>query len=147
MTGAPDEVVLLEVENTRLNSSGSQIALTTRSQTMEVDDLSVSYVEHIVEGGHLTSDFAAVMTEQTLAPDDRLLKTLNMGNGFRTDADATGETAGTESDPGSAPDTERDAETTAASAAKGCSSAAGGLCAVLVLIGAVPVIRCRRKDD
>ena len=76
-----------------------------------------------------------------------LLKNLNMGNGFRTDADATGETAGTESDPESAPDTERDAETTAASAAKGCSSAAGGLCAVLVLIGAVPVTRCRRKDD
>lgn len=143
----PDGTVLLEVENTRLNSSGSQIALTTRSQTMEVDDLSVSYVEHIVEGGHLTSDFAAVMTEQTFAPDDRLLKTLNMGNGFRTDADATGETAGTESDPESAPDTERDAETTAASAAKGCSSATGGVCAVLVLIGAVPVIRCRRKDD
>lgn len=115
----PAGTVLLEVDNTRLNSSGSQIALTTRFQTMDADDLSVSYVEQSVEGGHLTADFVSVMTAQTFSPDDRLLKTLNMGQGFRTDTDTGTGSIGTETDPEPVTET----ETSGASAAGGCRSA------------------------
>ncbi len=139
----PAGTVLLEVDNTRLNSSGSQIALTTRFQTMDADDLSVSYVEQSVEGGHLTADFASVMTAQTFSPDDRLLKTLNMGQGFRTDTDTGTGSIGTETDPEPVTET----ETSGASAAGGCRSAAGSAFAVLVLIGILPAVRYCRKEN
>ena len=143
----PDGRELLRVENTRLNSSGSQIALTTRFQTMEFDDLTISYAEQVVEGGHITDRFASYLVEQSFTPDGRLAGTLNMGKGFRAEEQAsdTGTEAPTETV--TEPDTGSGIETTAPAGKKGCRSALGGLAVIWFLPAVMFPMICRRKKE
>ena len=71
---------VLEVENTRLNSQGSQIALTTRFQTMEFANLYIAYQTQIAEGGIIQTALGASGEQVSYTPDNRLLSTLDMGN-------------------------------------------------------------------
>lgn len=84
---APDNTVLLEVENTRINSSGSQVALATRNIQMDFDNLKISYKEIVAEGTHLTASFAAEAKEQTVTPDARLMNSLEFYKELPTDAE------------------------------------------------------------
>ena len=70
---------VLTVENTRVNSAGSQIALTTRNQTMEFANLYIAYKSQIAEGSRLETVLKAPTTEITFTPDGRLTNTLTLG--------------------------------------------------------------------
>ena len=70
---------VLEVENTRLNSQGSQIALTTRFQTMEFANLYIAYQTQIAEGGRVDTALTKTDAQVDYTPDTRLLNTLSMG--------------------------------------------------------------------
>ena len=70
---------VLEVENTRLNSQGSQIALTTRFQTMEFANLYIAYQTQIAEGGRVDTALTKTDAQIDYTPDTRLLNTLSMG--------------------------------------------------------------------
>ena len=70
---------VLEVENTRLNSQGSQIALTTRFQTMEFANLYIAYITQVAEGGKVDTLLGETPTQTTYTPDTRLLSSLDMG--------------------------------------------------------------------
>jgi hypothetical protein len=69
----------LEVENTRLNSQGSQIALTTRFQTMEFANLYIAYQTQVAEGGRVDSTLTSSTEPLAYTPDKHLLDTLDMG--------------------------------------------------------------------
>ncbi len=70
---------VLEVENTRLNSQGSQIALTTRFQTMEFANLYIAYQTQVAEGGIIQAALGEDLEQVTYTPDNRLLSSLDMG--------------------------------------------------------------------
>ncbi len=70
---------VLTVENTRINSSGSQIAFTTRSQTMEFDNVYIAYESQIFEGGLVEEVIGGSYPEVDYTPDRRLVTTLSMG--------------------------------------------------------------------
>ena len=70
---------VLEVENTRLNSQGSQIALTTRFQTMEFANLYIAYETQVAEGGRVDTSLTKTEAQIDYTPDTRLLDTLDMG--------------------------------------------------------------------
>ena len=71
---------VLEVENTRLNSQGSQIALTTRFQTMEFANLYIAYEIQVAEGGKIDTALTPSTEQIAYTPDTRLLSSLNMGS-------------------------------------------------------------------
>ena len=71
---------VLTVENTRLNSSGSQIALTTRNQIMEFDNLYIAYASQTAEGSRLETPLSGSATEVPYTPDQKYVTTLNLGN-------------------------------------------------------------------
>ncbi len=69
---------LLIVENTRLNSSGSQIAVTTRDQSIEYDNLTFSYSEEVtVEGSRAEKTVSAADGTPSYTPDTHLLDEMN----------------------------------------------------------------------
>ena len=70
---------VLEVENTRLNSQGSQIALTTRFQTMEFANLYIAYESQVAEGGRIETALGGSTEQVAYTPDNRLLTTLSLG--------------------------------------------------------------------
>ncbi len=70
---------VLEVENTRLNSQGSQIALTTRFQTMEFANLYIAYQTQVAEGGCIQTALQSPSEQVTYTPDTRLVSTLALG--------------------------------------------------------------------
>ncbi len=78
LCSADGEEVLI-VENTRVNSTGSQIALTTRNQTMEFGNIYISYSAQEAEGSKLQTPLLPTETETTVKADDRLLTTLSLG--------------------------------------------------------------------
>ncbi len=114
-TAADEEV--LTVENTRVNSSGSQIALTTRMQTMEFGNIYIAYGTQEAEGSRLTAELTSVATEITVQSDNRLLTTLNFGEtpAIDTESDTT-DTEGTLSD------SEDDSISESAVSEEGCRS-------------------------
>lgn len=67
---------VLEVENTRLNSQGSQIALTTRFQAMEFANLYIGYTALVAEGGKVESALGTTPDSIDYTPDTRLLTSL-----------------------------------------------------------------------
>lgn len=71
---------VLEVENTRLNSQGSQIALTTRFQTMEFANLYIAYETQVAVGGKVDTALTQSTEQIAYTPDNRLLSTLDMGS-------------------------------------------------------------------
>ncbi|MBQ9151216.1 MAG: hypothetical protein IJX72_03110, partial [Clostridia bacterium] len=80
---------MLTVENTRLNSAGSQIALTTRNQTMEFDNLYIAYESQNAEGSRIETPLGGTPAEVPYTPDQRLVTTLNLGNAPVSDEDTT----------------------------------------------------------
>ena len=80
---------VLEVENTRLNSQGSQIALTTRFQTMEFANLYIAYITQVAEGGKVDTALGQSPEQISYTPDNRLLTSLDMG---KAPADTEAET-------------------------------------------------------
>lgn len=70
---------VLTVENTRVNSTGSQIAFTTRSQTMEFANLYIAYNAQEAEGSRVETLLGGETTEVDYTPDQRLLTTLDLG--------------------------------------------------------------------
>ena len=133
----------MAIENTRLNASGSQIAITTRSQTIEYDNLKISYQEEYDSiGSALKKEVLPADGTPTYMPDMRLLTALDMGRGAEAD---TTETVAHET--GDITDTQQSQttdETEKPSGCQGCGSALSleGLLAV-VCIG-IGVIFCRR---
>ena len=90
----------LEVENTRLNSQGSQIALTTRFQTMEFANLYIAYQTQIAQGGRVDSTLTESTAQLAYTPDKHLLETLDMGKApAKPDTDTETGTAQTPSEP------------------------------------------------
>lgn len=149
---APDGTVLLTVENTRINSSGSQIALATRDRTMEFDNLVISYSETVVEGAHLTVSFAATVGETTVTPDDRLFSTLDLGSELpneaetETDSETTSEpVTETSSEPTS--DEPQTADEAQSGDESGCGSAIGGGAVLLALtVCGISAVRKKGKE-
>ena len=70
---------VLTVENTRVNSTGSQIAFTTRSQTMEFANLYIAYKSQNAEGSRLEILLGTAYPTVAYTPDDRLVTTLSTG--------------------------------------------------------------------
>ena len=128
---------VLTVENTRLNSAGSQIALTTRNQTMEFDNVYITYTELLVEGNHVSAPFNATVTDTDCTPDASLLTSLYLGKApeAATEPDTQADT-----EPGTVDATEPVTEK-----ARGCKSALTML-ALPVLCAAVLVLRKNHED-
>ncbi len=70
---------VLVVENTRVNSQGSQLALSSRNEPMEYDNVYISYATQSTEGSRIETDLNAVPTTVEYTPDERLRTTLNVG--------------------------------------------------------------------
>lgn len=70
---------VLTVENTRINSAGSQIAMTTRNQTMEVADLYIAFASQYAEGSRVETVLNGNDDWNAYTPDQRLVNTLNLG--------------------------------------------------------------------
>ncbi|MBR5124132.1 MAG: DUF1080 domain-containing protein, partial [Clostridia bacterium] len=154
---------VLTVENTRVNSSGSQIAFTTRSQTMEFKNLYIAYKSQDAEGSRVEALLGQGYPEVDYTPDSRLVTTLSMGNdpayeedGSQTDTSAdtdevtepsdtaTEETTPAETTPaGTLPE---GGDTTQATEEKGCKSFLSVPTILLLSTAGVLMIR-RRKDE
>ena len=133
---------VLTVENTRVNSSGSQIAFTTRSQTMEFANLYIAYSGQEAEGSRVETLLGGHTADTDYTPDQRLITTLDMGKApADTDGDATAEgetSAEPPADTGTAP-TE-----TQPAGKKGCKSVL--TLPALLILPAVGMLLHRRKD-
>lgn len=57
------------VENTRLNSRGSQIAFTTRNKTIHYDNLYIAYKEQLPIGGDVVKELVEINDNKPFAPD------------------------------------------------------------------------------
>ena len=121
---------VLEVENTRLNSQGSQIALTTRFQTMEFANLYIAYETQVAVGGKVDTALTQSTEQIAYTPDNRLLSTLDMGS-----APAEGEA---ETDPTAQTQPEEQMQK------KGCKSLVA-FPAVLFAIAACAVVCSKKK--
>ena len=118
------------MENTRLNSQGSQIALTTRFQTMEFANLYIGYQTQVADGGRVDTALGNSTEQIAYTPDNRLLSTLDMGS-----APAEGEA---ETDPTAQTQPEEQMQK------KGCKSLVA-FPAVLIAIAACAVVCSKKK--
>jgi hypothetical protein len=138
---------VLTVENTRVNSAGSQIAFTTRSQTMEFDNVYIAYHSQVFEGGRVETALGGDAGEVDYTPDQRLVTTLSMGKA----PDYTEDSTTAESDDVTTPSgttapeesTPSESETQPAGK-KGCKSVL--LPPTLLILMASGYVLCRRKD-
>ncbi len=150
---------VLVVENTRVNSTGSQIAMTTRGQTMEFSNIYITYKTQNAIGGVVRGEMLTSSTHATYTPDDRLLTTLSFGTQpppdnetaapVEDDSDApaivtspvTDAPTSPESTPSgsAAPDTEPTNE-------KGCGSSLPAVVCPILLICAAAFTRRRPKE-
>ena len=134
---------VLTVENTRVNSTGSQIAFTTRSQTMEFDNVYIAYESQVFEGGLVEEVIGGSYPEVAYTPDQRLVTTLSMGKApdyIGEDTTAEGDNT---TDPSQPTDTSAEAPTEPAGK-KGCKSVLA-LPALVTLLAAGVLLR--RRDD
>ncbi len=136
---------VLTVENTRVNSSGSQLALTTRNQTMEFKNIYIAYDAEVAEGAHVGIKLGSGAASVAYTPDARLQKTLNLGKDAPAEAETSAETqlptapSDGESEPSSGSQgTELPAKD------KGCASALA--LAVLPMIAAAACLLRRREE-
>ncbi len=134
---------VLEVENTRVNSSGSQIAMTVRGQTMEFDNIYIAYDSQTTEGGRTEAPLGTTATEAPFTPETDLVTTLNLGQNplilsdtpvIPGPADTTAPGEG-ETNPGDG----------TAPGNKGCKSALA-LPAVGLLVAMAACLSCKRRD-
>ena len=115
---------VLTVENTRVNSAGSQIALTTRNQTMEFANLYIAYKSQIAEGSRVETLLGGEYGEVDYTPDQHLVTALSMGKAPTYTEDDT--TLNETTPEGSTPDESRPEGSTPADTEpvekKGCKS-------------------------
>ena len=140
---------VLTVENTRINSAGSQIALTTRNQTMEFANLYIAYKGQEAEGSRVETPLGGSTAEVDYTPDQRLVTTLNLGKapdyiGEETTPDSGNVTTPSETTPeDDTPDDTIPAETQP-QGKKGCRSLIS-LSVPAILLAAYALLR-RRED-
>ncbi|MBP3667483.1 MAG: hypothetical protein J6K29_10615 [Clostridia bacterium] len=127
---------VLTVENTRLNSAGSQIAFTTRSQTMEFANLYIAYKSQVAEGSRVETVLNGDAGEVDYTPDQRLVTTLDLGKEPAYTEDDTTDNGGVTSPVGTTPEGVDPAESESQSGqGKGCKSILA-LPALLSILGA-----------
>lgn len=89
---------VLTVEETRINSAGSQIALTTRNQTMECANLYIAYATQTAEGSRVETLLGGNYADVIYVPDQHLVNTLNLGMDHLDEEDTNSDMSnGTES--------------------------------------------------
>ena len=133
---------VLTVENTRVNSSGSQIAFTTRSQTMEFANLYIAYSGQEAEGSRVETLLGGHTADTDYTPDQRLITTLDMG---KAPADTDGDTTAEGETPAEPPaDTGTAPTETQPAGKKGCKSVL--TLPALLILPAVGMLLHRRKD-
>jgi hypothetical protein len=139
---------VLTVENTRINSAGSQIAMTTRNQTMEVADLYIAFASQYAEGSRVETVLGGNDALIAYTPDQRLVNTLNLGNLSSTTEETTAEKTddtkyepenGTSVEDNTTPD-EPDAQK------KGCKSTAMAPIMLLIVATGYMLIRKRKES-
>ncbi len=138
----------LNVTDTRLNSTGSQIAFATRNQNMEFDNLHITYSEQVANGGCVEE---ALTVQGTVAytPADNLRTTLNLGTDLPSSGDDVVDGTDTDTDTeGTVTDTNADTEAeTSGGKTGGCkSSLVSGSAVVLIAAAAASVLRKKRED-
>ena len=134
---------VLTVENTRVNSAGSQIALTTRNQTMEFANLYVAYKSQVAEGSRVETLLGDGLGEVDYTPDQRLVTTLNLGTA--PDSTESGDaTTPSDTDPDESTPTGSTPSETEPTGKKGCKSFIA-LPALLTLLAAGYALGKRKK--
>ena len=128
---------VLVVDNTRLNSQGSQIALTTRFQTMEFANLYIAYTTQVAEGGKVETPLEQVEQQITYTPDTRLLTTLSTGVTTEEDTQSTQK----EITEGCDPDATEPEE-----AVKGCKATAAGMIALMITLAACALTLGKKEE-
>lgn len=135
---------IVTVENTRLNSVGSQIALATRSQKLQFDNLGIGYSEESYNGSNIAS--VSLNYDQgtdVWTPDHTMLDELLSHGHYRHEAETT---------PTLNPEDSTDKETNVPADTdkpkdKGCQSVA----AVLPILAMIPVayafLKKRRAEE
>ncbi len=149
----------LVVENTRLNSSGSQIAISSRNENMQFDNLYIAYKTQNTEGSRVETALGGDLPTVEYTPAEHLLTTLNLGTDKVT-PDIDTETQPVESTPvETTPDTDADTEsqpveTTADTVPdtekpkdKGCGSLVMLPAALLSLIGCAACLHRGQKKE
>ena len=150
---------VLTVENTRVNSAGSQIAFTTRSQTMEFKNLYIAYKSQVAEGSRVETLLGGSTSETDYTPDQRLVTTLSMGKdpayteevtspdtGDATAPDTSEVTDPTTPTDTAAPDSTPDGgDTTEPAAEKGCKSFIA--VPTLMLFSTAGALLIRRREN
>ncbi len=149
----PAGTEVLVVENTRVNSTGSQLALSSRDRPMEFDNVYISYATQSTEGSRLETDLNTPPATVDYTPDDRLAKTLVLGNNTVTPDDTFDTTDTTETGSNTPPATDTtpviptESETvdeTTPAKKKGCKSAVS-LVTLPVLLAAAWYFRRRES--
>ncbi len=69
----------LVVENTRLNSSGSQLAISSRNENMQFDNLYISYKTQSTEGSRIETVLSNNLPTVKYAPDRYYMARLSLG--------------------------------------------------------------------
>lgn len=138
---------VLTVEDTRVNSAGSQIALTTRNQTMEFANIYISYESQNAEGSRIETLLGQSYAEVNYTPDQRLVATLNLGTDRVTGEDPadTEKPADTEAPVVTEANSESKQEPADTKpAGKGCKSV---MPAPFALVALAAVALCRRRKE
>ena len=137
---------VLTMENTRINSTGSQIALTTRNQTMECANLYIAYASQIADGSRVETLLGGNYDEIVYTPDQRLVNTLNLG---KTDPSEDESGAATEEITSAAENGMSNENSTGASGTpekdRGCGSAVIAPVALLMMAAGWALCRKRKK--
>lgn len=141
-----DDENLLELENTRLNSKGSQIAITTRQQTIIYDNIDISFKEKAPETPDSSGEKLTVKGEDTDFTPDTRLTDLYYGqeiDSFETDTGNIQEGSG---------ESQSTAGTGESGCREGCKSSGSGACLMFAAVGCAVLsgifgnIRRRGKD-
>ncbi len=139
-------VEVLTVENTRINSVGSQLAITTRDRTIEFRNIYIAYMAQTATGSRVeTSLDKQTFPTVSYTPDQRLVTTLSLGKDAPAETTDPKETVADPQDTDN-PNTEIvDPEEPRKPDNKGCRSVL--LTAALPLLLASAVLLLRRRDD
>ncbi len=138
---------VLTVENTRINSRGSQIAFTTRAQTMEFANVYIAYEGQVAEGSHVSTALTPAEGTVAYTPDTALLTTLRFGQ--ETGGESGDDTTGTDTSDAPAVSEPFESETEAQKKS-GCASVMRATVLWPMLFGAgwlcIHANRNRRRD-
>ena len=141
---------IVKVENSRLNSAGSQIALATRSQKLQFDNLGIGYSEESYNGSNISSvSLNYHKGENAWTPQHDLLDLLMArenadGNGEQETPPNGQETA----DPSvqtQEGETKGENEVTQATEDKGCRSGLNSAAMLLLLLPILPLMKKKKK--